>query len=240
MNDEHIDLPLDDRPGPARRIDDAAKHAMITAALDEVVPDKKPNKRLILVAAAALVVASTSVASAAFVYEKWIAPEPELVEPTPRRVVEAPEPAEEEAPDWEPELLEAKRKAPARRPIGELLRQANDLRAAKRYRSAEKKYMQVVKRAPRSDEAYVARVAAASLRAERLGDPKRAIRLFERARKARPNGELDAEILFGLADAYRRTKNEDRERTTLERLVKRHPRSLQATQARVRLGELAP
>ncbi|MEQ8275927.1 MAG: tetratricopeptide repeat protein [Deltaproteobacteria bacterium] len=121
-----------------------------------------------------------------------------------------------------------------------LLQRANALRAERRYGEAERTYLAVVDAAPRSDAAYVALVAAAGLRAERLGAPSGAVTLYRRAARLRPNGSLDAEVLYGIADAHRRRGDDDAERDALDALLKKHADSIYAARARLRREALTP
>jgi hypothetical protein len=122
----------------------------------------------------------------------------------------------------------------------QLLAHANGLRRAQQWAAAATIYEQVIRQFPASAEAYSAKVAAASLRLEKLGDPAAARRLFQQALRSPGSGALDEEILWGLARADRAAGDPRAERATLERLLALHPRTLHAPYARARLRELTP
>lgn len=126
--------------------------------------------------------------------------------------------------------------APATAP--DLLARANEQRRARDYGAAERSYVQVVARFGNSSSAYVARVAAASLRLEHLGNARGAATLYREALRRRPNGNLDAEARYGLARAQRRLGQVNAERRTLEELLRQHPQAPFASRARSRLAEL--
>jgi TolA-binding protein len=96
----------------------------------------------------------------------------------------------------------------------------------------------VYDRFPKSQAAYVARVAAASLELEHLSNPLKARKLFEVALQGRPKGALDLEARQGLSVALRDLEDRSGERDALRSLVKRHPGSPAARRAQVRLVEL--
>lgn len=133
-------------------------------------------------------------------------------------------------------LTKARRRAARSAP--DLLAQANELRRARNYRAAERTYLQVAARYGSSGSAYVARVAAASLRLEHLSNPRGAVALYREALRHRPGGNLDAEARYGLARAQRRLGQGAAERRTLEELLRRHPQAPFARRARSRLTEL--
>ena len=263
MPDDLEDLVLDSRPGPARRIDFEASQAIIEGALDEAlgpqtvkpVPSETGSQtpafvrqrrfRRWIPAAAGLLVAVSTGASAAWLYRVVVKDDPA---PAPKKTArpqldKPPEPATATEAAAEPPVETAPPRRPKRRSTpetpGKLLRTANRLRREGRYATAERTYLRVVKIAPRSDGAYVAYVAAASLRLEHRDSPAGAIRLYRRAAELRPRGSLDGEILYGLGEAHRQLGHPIAERRVLELLVSRYPKSTYATQARARLQELS-
>lgn len=149
------------------------------------------------------------------------------VEPAPE-VASAPEPRAPARPD-------ARSVEP--REAEDLLATANGLRREGRYAEAESTYMRLVSLAPRSREAHVARVAAATLRLDRLDDPRGAARLFQAALRS-SSGSLAAEAAFGLARASRATGDRAAERRALEEVVSHHSGSPYAGLAARRLAEL--
>lgn len=120
----------------------------------------------------------------------------------------------------------------------DLLRLANDLRRAQRWRSAEHTYQRVLRGHPRSDEAYVATVAAAGLQLEHLRNPRGALRLYRSALSRRRGGHLAEEARYGTARAHRAMGNREREHAALEQLLAQHPTSVWRARAEARLREL--
>jgi hypothetical protein len=86
--------------------------------------------------------------------------------------------------------------------------------------------------------AYVARVAAASIRVDHLDDASGARTLLRQALRERPNGALDLEVRTGLSKAEHALGDRAAEREALQSLVQSHPASLAAERARERLREL--
>jgi TolA-binding protein len=159
-------------------------------------------------------------------------PEPEpVVERRPEPVIAArpePERVERPAPRLAPE-------APVEAPA-DLLAEANRLRRAGSYREAESTYRRIVSLSPRSREAHVARVAAASIRLERLNDPRGAASLYREAQRG--SGGLAAEATFGLARASRALGDTNAEKQALRSLVERFPSSAYVRTATERLRAL--
>jgi hypothetical protein len=120
-----------------------------------------------------------------------------------------------------------------------LLAQANELRRAQQWGPATAVYERIIRQFPASAEAYSAKVAAASLRLEQLGDPASARRLYGQALRSPGTGALDEEILWGLGRAERAAGDPRAERATLERLLATHPQTVHAAYARARLRQLA-
>ena len=132
--------------------------------------------------------------------------------------------------------------APAPRPTtsdpGDLLREANRLRGARAFREAERTYLRAARLGAGTGVAYVARVAAAGLRLERLGDPRGAERLYRSALRSSPGGSLSPEIRRGLALAARRRGAREAERRALRDYLAHHGGSAFAGRAEARLSEL--
>ena len=120
-----------------------------------------------------------------------------------------------------------------------LLAHANELRRAQLWAPATAIYERIIREFPASAEAYSAKVAAASLRLEKLGDPATARQLYRQALRSPGSGALDEEILWGLGRADRAAGDPRAERATLERLLAEHPQSRHAPSARARLRQLA-
>lgn len=118
----------------------------------------------------------------------------------------------------------------------DLLARANELRRGGRYPEAASTYQQVVALAPGAREAQVARVAAGTIRLDRMNDPAGAVRLFRTS--SRSSGGLAAEGTFGLARALRASGDRGGETSALRDLIVRFPSSPYAGIASRRLTEL--
>lgn len=117
----------------------------------------------------------------------------------------------------------------------DLLQRANERRRQQRFAEATALYQQIIRRYPRSDAAYVARVSAAMLYVERLRDPQRAQRLFQAALVQQPRGPLSEEARWGLAESFRALGQPAQERTALKDFLLHHPQALVRSQAERRL-----
>lgn len=205
-----------------------------------IVAARKP--RAYLAIAAGIAFALFTGGAIAAIYFNAREPAPSIA---PAPVVErAPEPepppplVEAEPAPIEPVVEPAPAPKSARPPAEDLLAQANALRGQERWAAAEKAYSKVVRLHPRTQAAYVAAIAAGSLRLEHLANPRGAIEMFDRARANDPRGPLDADILFGIAAAHRALDDGAREKSTLQRLLQKHPSSVFAPGAKKRLAEL--
>src|SRR5262249_41764010 len=104
--------------------------------------------------------------------------------PPPAATHEEPPAAASSAPP--PPRAGAPQARPQPQPVEDLLLQANDLRASRRWREAARTYERVLAVNPASPEAYAAAVAAAELRLEQLNDPAAALRLYRTALQKNP------------------------------------------------------
>ncbi len=249
---------LDGDAGPARHLPAAALEALAASAVERAFPVAlAPGARRSAPrwAMAAAVLACTS-AAAAFVAGQRLAPRPAApaVVPSSAAPVEPVRgPGAARGPDHRalpvPSVEDARAASsapppePAAAPLAselapppeDLLRAANQLRQQGRWREAERAYGRVMERYPGTATAYVARVAAASLRLDHLGDPAGALALY---RGALAGGALGEEALLGTARCHRALGDRASEAATLRRLLAAHPRSLLAAQASARLAEL--
>lgn len=249
---------LDDDAGPARPLPAAALEALAASAVERafpVAPAPGARRSAPRWAVAAAVLACTS-AAAAFVAGQRLAPrtaEPAAVPSSaapaaPARALDPargpgaralPAPSVEDARAARPAPSTEPRAAPLASelapPPEDLLRTANQLRQQGRWREAERAYGRVMERYPGTATAYVARVAAASLRLDHLGDPAGALALY---RGALAGGALGEEALLGMARCHRALGDRANEAATLRRFLAAHPRSLLAAQASARLAEL--
>jgi tetratricopeptide (TPR) repeat protein len=113
---------------------------------------------------------------------------------------------------------------------------ASALRARHRYREALALYLQVIELDPDGMQASVARVAAAEVQLDHLGDTAGAERLYREAKTQ--GGELTAEAQFGLAQVARVRGDATSERQALQDFLSRHPGSPLVSAARRRLSAL--
>jgi tetratricopeptide (TPR) repeat protein len=152
--------------------------------------------------------------------------------------------------DWraEPEEPADDLREPRRRPgpteakprtPDDLLQLANEHRRDRRWRQAERTYARVMREHAQTSAAYVAAVASASIRLEKLGDPRGALRLYRRALRDEPRGPLSEEARFGMAEAHRALGDHAAEAAALRELLARHPDSPLRPRAEARLRGLA-
>jgi hypothetical protein len=92
---------------------------------------------------------------------------------------------------------------------------------------------------PRSPEAYTARVAAAALHLEHLGDPRGALSLYQAALAGGGSGALSEEARWGIAACNRALGDRAAEASALRAFVAAHPHSLMLPHAQRRLEELS-
>lgn len=149
------------------------------------------------------------------------APARRHADPPQRQVVEQPAPVET---------------APAT--PEDLMKQANEQRRARRWQAAEALYQRVMAEHPGTSAAYVATIAAASIRLDHLGDARGALTLYRRALRRGPDRALAEEARWGLAEAHRALGDTERERRALEELVRAHPGSPLVPRAEARLRAL--
>jgi hypothetical protein len=248
---------LDDRPGPAPSISDARAKAMVDAALDGAFAPRARGRvrrltRMTFALAATLVAFAAAAGTLSWRRSRLpprpAAPAPTSVAlpagpaPTPGPVEDAPVPTPTETPA--PRVIASAPSHGTGAPPGELsdlLAHANDLRAARRWRDAMLMYERVASTRPSSAEAYAARVAAADLRLEQLGDPAGALRLYRAARTAKGgDGRLDEQVRWGIARSTRALGDARAEGNALEDYLSRYPDGLFAPDARQRLSVLVP
>lgn len=158
-------------------------------------------------------------------------PAPAAAAPAPAPIVaaqpEAPVPASVEPPRPRPSSPE------------DLLRLANGRRRVMRFREADALYQQVLRSGPRSDAAYVARLASAALRLEHLRDARGALRLYDEALRLRPHGSLALEARRGVVECYRALGDRAAERRALRDLLEAQPDPDLRAWAEARLRTLA-
>jgi tetratricopeptide (TPR) repeat protein len=116
------------------------------------------------------------------------------------------------------------------------LADANSLRGEHRYREALALYLQVIRGYPDSIQASAARVAAAALELEQLGNIQGAEHLYREAKTS--GGKLTPEAAFGLAQVLRARADAAGERKALQEFVTRYPESPLVSAAERRLETL--
>jgi tetratricopeptide (TPR) repeat protein len=237
--------PLRNEPGPARPITEAQMDVLIEATLarsEDIqlfdrprVPRVRRNWRV--AALAVLAVGSVAAAGTKIVMSS--------VEIGPVHIVEHSRPVKVSSTPRtrRPSLVEelTRREVPAvqaPQTKRDLLIDANQLRQKKQWSRAEKAYAQVAQKFPGSDEAYTASIAAAALRLEHLDDADGALELYSSASKARRDGPLAEEALFGMAGAYRALGHRRSEKQALTQFLKRFPKSSMREQVEERMTQL--
>jgi hypothetical protein len=152
------------------------------------------------------------------------------------QVVEEPAPLPQEQ-LAEPSAVEKPKHVRDRKPE-DWLEEANQLRARKKWKEADAAYAKVWQTAPKSDAAYVARIAAAGVRLDHLSDPRSALLRYRAALKASANGALSEEARFGIAEAFRKLEDSEREIAALRDFLAKHPNAGLAPKAKARLSAL--
>ena len=255
------ELPWDGQPGPARPISAARSADMVRAAMAAAETRAAAPPRWRYAVAAAIVLGLLGTAAAAVIQLGRRPPEAPTAAPpatpspaAPRSPATGPAtgpvpapgaPASDpRAPSPAPSMPSqtASAAAPPRVAAAstprDLLRRANELRAAHRWRAAERTYRRVIEEHASSNEAYAARVAAAALRHEHLRDPRGALRLYGAAEATRPAGALHEEAIYGIAECHRALRQSALEAEALRRFLREYPRSPLAPTARDRLQQL--
>ena len=245
--------PLDDHPGPAAPLAVAAQQALIQSALAATrTPLQVWTRRGFLLGGTVAVIAG------GVAYQRYRQrPTEPAITPPPAPVADPPPlaappvttdpPAAATPPPAAADLTPtpAEKAAPARkrpsapREVADLLHQANERRRQQRFPEALRLYQQILDTHPRSDEAYVAQVAAASLLVDRLHDPQAALRLFRRALRERPTGSLSEEARLGLCDVQRALHAVPAERLALQEFLAQHGDSPARPRVQARLNQLA-
>jgi tetratricopeptide (TPR) repeat protein len=253
--------PLDDQPGPAEPISSAAQSALVQSALAGTTPPPLLwTRRLFLLGGT-----SVALTGAAYLLNRrrgaqlarTTAPAPQPAAAAPAAAppspptapvavhAEAPAPAAtaEPAPAEVTEPSE-ERAAPSRKKVSgphevaDLLHQANERRRQQRFPEALRLYQQILAGHPRSEEAYVAQVAAASLLHDRLHRPQAALKLFKRALRERPTGTLSEEAQLGLCEVQRALGDVAAEKAALQEFLARYGDSPARSRLTARLARL--
>ncbi|HEY2515518.1 MAG TPA: hypothetical protein VGI39_31840 [Polyangiaceae bacterium] len=230
---------LDDQAGPAEPITEARARELVDSVLDAGglsrpgVRGVRRVPRAAWVLAAALASAAAAAATVTFrqasVQRETPPPPPvaselaPLVEPAP--AANAPAPPEVSLPSTP--------SSPS-----DLLGQANELRAARRWPEATRTYERVILENISPSATYTAEVAAADLRLDHLADPRGALRLYNLAVRNGP-GPLGEQAYWGIARASRALGNARAEKAALDRYVARYPQGLFLVEAQERARALA-
>ncbi len=259
-------LPLDNGLGPATLLSSQRENDIVENVLNQAFAQPHPQRRHLHWRAAVVFVISFGVMGVAagygitkvvtYVIELRRKATPQKVEKThhPRRSKRALHPlsypleegldATAPTPETDGHVVSLKAHRARRTQRGhkvkaqDLLAQANLLRAQRRWLAAERLYRRVVKKYPKSDQAYSAAVAAAYLRLEQLDDPTSALRLLRIAQKDRGHQYLLPEIRYGIAECFKRLGNREAEIGALEIFLRAHPRSPLNKKAAQRLHTL--
>ncbi len=253
-------LSLDGDLGPASAISNSDMDALLSSVMtkwDESDSVERIQSRVWPKAASyvlALIFASSTAATAAWMFYERPSPKPSKKQPTNAVVIQPShedgskaevekQPVEPETikPDTVPSEIETprKRRATKRKPKAEdLLKQANRLRRIQDWQRAARAYARVSRQFPNSDSEYVALVSEAEIRLSQLSEVTRAKTCYLKALTLRPSGILEAEILFGLSRVYRTMNNSKEERAILQRLLSNHEHSPFAALAKHRLEQM--
>jgi hypothetical protein len=254
---------LDDGPGPARIISQRRAEEMIDAAFERanarVVALPRRARRFVPLMAAATVCLALlgALAYAALHRGRWSAhslrrdeapipaaatqatpaPSPPSAPATPVAEVAAETPStsiDSLPPARAPAAVPA---SPSAAPDGDdLLRQANELRAQRRWAESLALYERIMRAFPVTPQAYSGGVSAAYLRLDHMGDARGALLLFQSLARRQPGGSLSEEIDWGTARAYRALGDTQQEVKALQAFATNHPDSprIAALQARMR------
>jgi TolA-binding protein len=160
----------------------------------------------------------------------------------PARPIQAPARAAESAPP-PPSQQPSVEPAPAvvdpppfRAP--QILRRAEQARTARRWADASRAFEDLGRRYPGTREEVVGRALYGQLLLDQLGEPGRALTMFERYLAVDPSGALAEEARLGRAQALRRLGRSREERSAWLELLREHPGSVHAAAARTRLATL--
>ncbi len=164
---------------------------------------------------------------------------PEPVEPA-----EPTGPVEEESPSRS--VTRTVKNIPKEMPLpeppspGELIRQARACRMSGDWKCAAERYRQVRDLYPGRPEAATALVLLAGIEIDQLDRPGKAIDHYRQYLGLGGKGALAVEAQYGICRAWKTLGRSAEERQALEDFVTKHPRDINASEARKRLEELSP
>ncbi len=156
-----------------------------------------------------------------------MAPAPREAAPVPPRVAAPARPTAERVPPPTP-----------RRSAHELLMDARQHRAARRWGPAVTAYRRLLSAHPRSAEARTSRVALGLILLQHRGDAAAALRLFKEYLARTRTGPLAQEAAYGRIHALQRLGRRTAERAACTGFLRRYPRALTAPLVRRRLEAL--
>jgi len=245
MTDERaVSLSLDDEPGPARRLPEAAARALVEQALARFEPTAlvRPRPRRISPAAAVMlgiVLASASAGASYVAFNRLIgAPAPAPAQrDVPARRAPRPRPDRTVAVTVmaTPPVVVAARPAEVPAARAPDLAAANRLRAAGAWPAAHRAYAGLA--SLRTAEGRAAALAAAALELEHLGRPAAALRRYS-ALATSPSPAIAEEAAWGVVECRRRMGDRDGEAQALRSFLARHPASLLNARAQAALRAL--
>jgi hypothetical protein len=178
--------------------------------------------------------AATQVTSVASALSVPPAPAPEVAPEPPSTSIDSLPPARAVAP------VPAPSAAPGATALegDDMLRQANELRAQRRWAESLALYERIMRTFPGTPQAYSSGVSAAYLRLDHTGDARGALLLFQSLARREPGGSLSEEIDWGVARAYRALGDAQQEAKALEAFAINHPESPRISALRARMREI--
>jgi hypothetical protein len=120
----------------------------------------------------------------------------------------------------------------------QLLRRAEQARTARHWADASRAFVDLGRRYPGTREEIVGRALYGQLLLDHLGEPRRALTMFERYLAVERSGALAEEARLGRAQALRTLGRSGEERSAWRELLREHPGSVHVTAARTRLAAL--
>jgi hypothetical protein len=120
----------------------------------------------------------------------------------------------------------------------QLLRLAEQARTARRWADASRAFADLGRQYLGTREEIVGRALFGQLLLDQLGEPRRALAMFERYLAVDPSGALAQEARLGRAQALRRLGRPHEERSAWLELLREHPGSVHVAAARTRLAAL--
>lgn len=243
QHDVHHQLDrLDARAGPAYPLSAAEAERRAQAVLRRLGPRARGGRARFWIVAAACLVAVGAWASVARLARKPAEPSERSAAPA---LSAPPAAARSSAPGSQdvaaaPPASEAPAPSAASAPgtSRDWLKLANTERKRHQYVLAHDLYLRALDAEPSSEAAYAAGVAAADLEREHLGRAQVALRRYEAALRARPQGALSEQARVGKALALGALGASEREAAAWRELLKAHPDSWFAEEARARLRVL--